>query len=270
VRDRWQRERFWGVRVEWAKALGANASAAAVDALVDALTAESDLRVLEGLLRACMDIRDPMLAEAVIERLRKRLPHRATMVAWEFLGQQRQEAPFDELEAASARESYNGFAQAGALRGLAATRDRRAVDILIARTRVGVTNNRARPAAAVALGTLARRLDKRDREAAIERLVDLLRDPVPRMQLSAVAGLEAARATEAIGALETFRRRVTLQEAVRVDAVLADLRQGGEPRLAGAEKELEELRDKLRKLEQRLEKLQARVEVDAGEADRTS
>src|SRR5690606_17942195 len=257
--DRWTAERFWGVRLEWAKALGHAGTAAALDALRHAIEVETDLRVLEGLLRSCAEIRDPKLAATVAARFERGLPHRAAAVAWELLGAQRDKAPFDLLAAATERPSYNGFEQSGALRGLAATRDERALDLLLRRTEHGLTSNRARPAAVFALGVLARRLDKRSRERAVERLVDLLRDDVQRVQLAAVAGLEAARATEALGQLEGFRETLTHQEAVRVDQVIAGLRRSEEPRLVAAEKELEELREKLRKLEDRLERLDARV-----------
>jgi aminopeptidase N len=259
ITERWTEEPFWGVRLEWAKALGHAGSAAAMSVLVHAIEREQDHRVLEGLLRACMDLRDPKLAEAVTHRFAKGLPHRAAMVAWEVLGGQREHAPFDLIAAAAERDSYNGFEQSGALRGLAATRDERALELLIARTIAGRTSDRARPAAAYALGQLARRLDKRARERAVDQLVDLLRDPVGRVQLAAAHGLEAAHASEAISALEAFRATLTHQEQVRVDRILASLRKAEDPRLGAAEKELDELREKLRKLEDRLEKLHARV-----------
>ncbi len=258
--ERWSVEGFWGVRLEWAKALGASGTSAAVDALRQAVETEQDLRVLEGLLRSCVELRDPGLSAAVAKRFEHGLPHRAAAVAWELLGAQREKAPFDLIAAAAERPTYNGFEQSGALRGLAATRDDRALDLLLRRTEQGLTSNRARPAAVVALGALARRLDKRPREQAVERLVDLLRDRVQRVQFAAVAGLEAARATEALAALEAFRETVTHQEAVRVDQVIAGLRRSEEPRLEAAEKEIEELREKLRKLEDRLERLDARVD----------
>ncbi|MFO7564351.1 MAG: M1 family aminopeptidase [Enhygromyxa sp.] len=263
--DRWTAERFWGVRLEWARALGHAGTAAALEALRHALEVETDLRVLEGLVRSCAEIRDPKLAAAVIARFGAGgLPHRAAAVAWELLGAQRDKAPFDLIAAAAERPTYNGIEQSGALRGLAATRDERALDLLMRRTEPGLTSNRARPAAVLALGVLARRLDKRPRERAIERLVDLLRDGVQRVQFAAVAGLEAARASEALAQLEAFRETITHQEAVRVDQVIAGLRRSEEPRLVAAEKELEELREKLRKLEDRLERLDARV---TGEGD---
>ncbi|MFV8755712.1 M1 family aminopeptidase [Nannocystaceae bacterium ST9] len=259
VQHRWKAERFWGVRVEWAKALGRSGSTAAIAALIHAIDHEQDHRVLEGLLRAGMEIRDAGLAAAVESRLGRGLPHRAAMVAWELLGAQREAAPFEAIAAASGRASYNGFAQSGALRALASTRDDRALDVLLERTRIEDVSDRARPAAVASLGQLARRLDKRPRERAIERLIDLLRDPTERVRQTAVHALASARAVDAIAELEGYRGRVSVQEAVGVAGVIAELRKGEEPRIAAAEKELEDLREKLRKLEGRIETLDGKA-----------
>lgn len=263
IAERWSVEPFWGVRLEWARSLGQLGSQPAIAALVQAIACEKDHRVLEGLLRSCMDLRDDTLLRAVVERFEKGLPHRAASVAWELLGAYRERAPYDLIAAAADRPSFNGFEQSGALRALAATRDERALDHLIARSHAGTTSDRARPAAAYALGVLARRLDKRPRERAIERLVDLLRDHLPRVRLASAYGLEAARATEAISQLQAYRATLTHQEQVRVDRILSGLRKGDDSRVGAAEKELEELREKLRKLEARVESLQARVNTES-------
>jgi aminopeptidase N len=227
--------------------------------LIHAIEHEQDHRVLEGLLRACMEIRDAGLAAAVEARLTGGLPHRAAMTGWELLGAQREAAPIEAIIAATERSSYNGFTQSGALRALAGTRDERALDVLLERTRIEAVSDRARPAAVHALGQLARRLDKRPSERAIERLCDLLRDPTERVRQAAVHALASARAFGAIEALERYRGRVSVQEAVGVEQVIADLRKGDEPRIVAAEKELEELREKLRKLEERIEKLDGKA-----------
>ena len=258
IAERWSIEPFWGVRLEWARALGHLGSRGAIAALCRAIAAEKDYRVLEGLLRSCMDLRDGELMTAVIARFEQGLPHRAASAAWELLGSFRERAPYDLIAAAADRSSYNGVEQSGALRGLAATRSDRALDHLIAHTHPGTTSDRARPAAAYALGLLARRLDKRPREQAIERLVELLRDPIRQVRFAAVFGLELARATEAMSAIEAYAASLTNQERVRVQRVLAAMRKAEDPRL-GSEKELEELREKLRKLEARIEQLDARV-----------
>ena len=261
ISERWDEEPFWGVRLEWAKALGELGTAAAIECLIAGINTEQDHRVLEGLFRACVGLRDRWLADAVMRRFQAGLPHRAAAAAWELLGSLRGAAPFELIAAAAERESYNGIEQSGAFRGLAATRDHRALKILLLRTAPGQCSNRARPAATLALGALARRLERRDREQSIECLVDLLRDEVDRVQMAAAYGLEAAHASEAIPALESYRATLTVQEQVRVDRIVASLRKD-EPRLRTAEKELEELRDKLRKLEDRIERIDARVDGD--------
>lgn len=262
IGDRWTREPFWGVRLEWAKALGHSASQAAIAALIRVIAVEKDYRVLEGMLRACVDLRDVGLMNAVIERFETGLPHRAASAAWEVLGNLRERAPYDLIAAAADRASFGGHEQSGALRALAATRDDRALDHLIARTKPRATSDRARPAAAYALGQLARQLDKRPRERAIERLVELLRDPVRPVRLASVFALEQARATEAMPALASFGAGLTKQERVRIDRVIAAMRKAEDARAAANEKELDELRDKLRKLEARLEQLDAQVNTE--------
>ncbi|EDM75019.1 peptidase, M1 (aminopeptidase N) family protein [Plesiocystis pacifica SIR-1] len=258
LRERWAQEPFWGVRLEWAKALGRRRSQACVEALVHAVTVEADLRVLEGLLRSCAEIRDEQLAAAVVERLRRRLPPRAAAAAWELLGNQREAAPFDELEAAASRDSYNGVAQSGALRALGATRDSRALGVLIARTKAGLTDNRARPAAVQALGELARRLDRggRGRSKRSSASWTAPRPPLPR---GACGGLGPGRGPCDGGHRRPreLRGQLTLQDAVRVRQILSGLRKAGEPRLTAAEKQIEGLREQLRKLEARVEALAA-------------
>lgn len=262
VQQRWKAERFWGVRLEWARALGRSGSHVAIAALIHAIEHEQDHRVLEGLMRACGDIRDIGLAAAVEARLTRGLPHRAAMAGWELLGAQREAAPLEAIIAASERSSYNGFTQSGALRALASTRDERALDVLLQSTVLDRVSDRARPAAVGALGQLARRLDKRASERAVDRLIDLLRDPTERVRQAAVHALVSAQAFGAIEALERYRCRVSAQEACGVDQVIADLRKGDEPRIVAAEKELEELREKLRKLEERLEKLDGKAQAE--------
>ncbi len=263
IAKRWSVEPFWGVRVEWGKSLGQLGSQSAISALIRVIGVEKDYRVLEALLRACTGLRDAELLRAVTQRFEKGLPHRAASAAWELLGSFREHAPYELIAAAADRASYQGFEQSGALRGLAATRSEHALDHLIARTQPGTTSDRARPAAAYALGLLARRLDKRPRERAVERLVELLRDPCRPVRLATVFALEAAHANEAIPQLESFAAGLTVQERVRVDRVIASMRKLDESHAAATEKELEELREKLRKLEARLEQLDAKIPTES-------
>lgn len=262
VRDAYRQEPFWGVRVELARALGNAKVQAAIAALTELVAWEEDPQVLETLIRALGGYRDAAVTTAVSARLDAGLPYRAQMAALEALGKQREQAPFEYLSQVAALPSPYGLAQSGALRGLAASRHSEAAPLLQARVGYGNTSNRARPAAVLALAELARTQDRPARERAAEQLVDLLRDPIPRVRQAALSGLQKLRVGAAIPAVTAYRAPLPVQEQVRVDAVLADLRQGEDAATARVEKELEELRATLRKVEDRVARLAGESEAD--------
>jgi aminopeptidase N len=262
VRDAYKTEKFWGVRVRMAGALGDAASQAAVEALADLLGVETDGMVCASLVRAAGNYRDTLISEALKRFLESgpKLYH-ARMAAYEALGAQRDDAPFELLSKAAQTDTPLGWEQAGAFRALAATRNADALPMLIEATRRGRTSNRARHAAAGALGGLAKQSEKLAREKSIERLTDLLRDPTPRVQKFAVMGLKAAVATEALDAVESWGTRVSEQEQTDAKRAAAAIRAAAKPKAPAQDKQLEELRDKLRKAEDRLGKLEARAEL---------
>ncbi len=258
-------EPFWGVRVEWATALGKAGAEAAVEGLAAMVLHEHDPRALASVLRAAAGYRDPRIAAAVEARLAGGLPYHATAAAYEALGAQRDGAPIDTLVAAAGTEGYGGFAQAGAFRGLAASRHEDALPLLLDHVGYGATSERSRPAAVAALADIGRvQADKGTRELVVETLVDLLRDPNRRVRSAAVAGLETLRATEAVAALTAYRAPLARQEQVAVDRAVAGIRAGAEPRPAVAEKTVEDLQARLRKLTDRVGDLEARLGLDDG------
>jgi len=270
IRDAYAGESFWGVRVEWSKALGKAGSEAAVEALVALVGQEQDPRALAPLIRAAGQYRDARVAAAIEARLAEGLPYHATAAAYEALGAQRDQAPFERLVAAAEVESFGGIAQAGAFRALAATRNDDAVPLLMEHVAYGVTSNRSRPAAVMALAQIGRlQSDKGTREQIVEALTDLLRDPVERVRGAAVAGLETMRAAEAVGALEAYKGQLSVQEQVRVQRAIATARKGPDTKPDAGERQIDELREKLRKLADTVEKLEARVKPgeDEGQED---
>lgn len=257
IGERFEREPHWGVRVKWTEALGRARSEAALEALLSIATGHSDPRSLAPVFRALGDYRDPRVAPVLEARLEAGLPYRATEAAYEALGAQRERAPFDRLLAAARTPGFGGFAQAGALRGLGATRRVEALEPLLSALARGGAPERVRPAAAEGLGALARGLDKRPRERAIEALVDALRERAPKVPLAAARALGNAKASESAEALEALAKRLPRQEEVKVRRVLAGLREGPpEPALKG---ELDGLADEVRRLRGRVEDLEAKL-----------
>lgn len=267
VRDAYKSESFWGVRLMHAQALGKAGADSAVDALAELVAWEQDERVLSNVIHAAGKYRDVRIRDAVAARLDGGLPYHATAAAYEVLGAQRDDAPFDRLAGAAAVEGFAGIAQAGAFRGLAATQRAEAIDLLAERAALGATPNNSRPAAVAALGAIGRLQDKGPRTRVVERLIDLLRDPNRRVRSMAVGSLEAMSASEAIPALQAFRAPLSAQEQARVDRAVAAIRKGVEPIVAALEKQVEELQAKLRKLGDRLEQVEARVKPVTDEAE---
>jgi len=255
VADAFASEPYWGVRVQWAMALGEAQVEAAVEGLARIVREHADPQVMATLFKAAGRYRDERIRGALTARLEEELPPRAKEALLEALGAQRREAPLEVLRTAAGEASYGGFAQSGALRGLAATRDEGALETILAALR-GDGLVAMRHQAALAAGALLRRLDRRPREAAVDALVDALRDPNARVRQGAAYGLCAGRAREALDAVERYRTTLPLQEQTRLDRHLRLLR-NGDRSFATAEKRIEELEQKLRKLDDRLEKLES-------------
>jgi aminopeptidase N len=261
VGDAYGSEKFWGARVRMANALAAAKCEAALETLLELLPTEKDGMVCETLVRAVGSYRDARVIEALQQFLAKGPKlYRARMAAYEGLGAQREAAPFELLAKAAKADSPLGWEQQGAFRALAATRRAEALKPLLDASRYGATSNRARHVAAASLGAVARFAEKREREAAVERMTDLLRDPNQRVQKFALAGLGSAEAGEAMGAIEAFGAGLSDQERTAVKRAQSGIRGAAKPKVAASQKQLDELNDKLRKAEDRLAKLEAKKE----------
>jgi aminopeptidase N len=261
-------EPFWGVREQFARALGEADTEAAVEGLARIVGLEQDPRIMASVFQAAGKYRDARIREAIVARLEQGfqpeqpagLPYVAAAAAYEALGKQRREAEWDLLVEGAGRDSFNGYAQSGALRGLAETRRAEAIDLLMERVVYGATSNRARPAAVQGLAEIGKGQEKAARERVVEKLVDLLRDSWDRVSRSAAVGLKTVKAPEAIGALQAYGWRLSHQEQVSVERLVKALRAEDMVDGSAVKKQVEELQEKMRKLDEQLQKLQAKVE----------
>ena len=258
--DAYANEPFWGVRREFAKALGEANSDAGIAGLAKLIMSEQDPMVMRNLLRTASNYRDRRIRDAIATRLKNGLPHFATMNAYEALGAQRHEAPWELLLEGIKEEGYNGLAQSGAFRGLGATRRSEAIDLLLHNVAYGNSSNRSRSAAVSALADIGQGQEKAIREQIIETLIDLLRDPWYRVRKTAAYGLQTMKATQAIGALDAFAHTLSYQDQVEVEQIIASLRQQDKTDGSAFKKQIQELQEKVRKLEDTVQKLEAKME----------
>jgi aminopeptidase N len=242
---------FWGVRAEAAEALGHIRAREAFDALVKARDLAHP-KVRRAVVAAIGRFRTTAAVEALKPKALRDESYLVEAEAARALGKTRQASAFEVLLDVMARPSWADVIASGAVDGLAALRDDRALPHLFSRTRYGHPS-RVRRAAALAIPKLA--TDRRARE----HLEDLLDDVDPILRLDVVRALSdlgdarsraALRARAEIDLDARVRRRI--REAVR------DL--GGEKRQNEELKEtVERLENEQRELRARLAKLEARA-----------
>jgi aminopeptidase N len=255
ILDAYTAEPFWGVRLEMAQCLETANSATAAAGFPALIAAERDPLVLPTLLRAAGAYQEAAVRDAILRRLEAGLSPLATQAAYEALGAQREDAPYDLLVAAARTPSINGVAQVGAMRGLAATRRAEAADVLLPLVRYGGSDYAARRFAVSALADLGKHVEKPTRTRIADALAAMLRDPVYQVAVAAARGLATMQATEAIPALEQFARGRAQQEAVVARRAADALRKTGAPAENAQQKQIQELRTQLRRLEEEVQRL---------------
>jgi aminopeptidase N len=248
---------FWGSRAECASALGKTKAREAFDVL-KAARQTAHPKVRRAVIEALGHFKTTEAFEAIKPYALRDDSYLVESEAARALGRTRQASAFDVLVDLLERASWFDVVRAGAIDGLAALRDDRAVPHLSARIRYGHPP-RARRAAIMALPKLA--TDRRTRES-IEQLLD---DGDPLTRIDAV---------RALGELGDSKARAALREHLEIDLdarvrrrireVVRDL---AEPRRAS-----DQLRDDLEKLQTEHQELKARLaklEAQLGEPPAT-
>ncbi len=247
---------FWGVRAECAAALGKNRGLESFEALKGARSI-AHAKVRRAVVDALGNFRTTDAMEAIKPYALRDDSYLVESEAARALGRTRQPAAFDVLVDLLERPSWFDVVRAGAIDGLAALRDDRAVPHVSARVRYGHPP-RARRAAAMALPKLAS--DRKAREA----LEQLLEDSDPLLRIDVVRALGELGDAKARPALRD-RLETDLDARVRrrIREVIRDL---GEPRRAAEplRDELEKLQSEHAELRTRMAKLEARLEGQAG------
>jgi aminopeptidase N len=240
---------FWGVRAECAAALGKLRAREGFDALKLA-RATGHPKVRRAVMDALGSFRTVEAFEALKPYAMRDASYLVEGEAARAMGRTRQVAAFEMLVDLLERPSWFDVVRVGAIDGLAALRDDRAVPHITARVRYGYPQ-RARRAAILALPKLAS--DRKTRET----IEQLLEDGDPVLRIDAVRALGELGDTKARGALRD-RLETDLDARVRrrIREVVRDL---GEPkRPADALREdLDRLQGEHQELKTRLAKLEA-------------
>ena len=219
----WREEPLWGVRAQIAKALAQANTEEAVETLAHAVKTEADGRALSLTFTAAGSVRDPRVIAALEGRLAKGLPPRAAHAALMSLGKQRKNAPIELLTRRASEVGFGGWAQGGALLGLAESRRGGVVELVLDAVEHGQLAPDARPWGPRALAICLSWLQEGARKQRVrEALVDALRDPDPGVAWAAALALIPDNDPACVAAVERFSRtrsdqeRVTLERRVEV------------------------------------------------------
>ncbi len=261
ISSRLAREPHWGVRAEFAMALGDAQSQPALEALIKGFAEHVPGMESKAYADALGRYQDPGVIEALVKRVED-LPPRAKAAAFEALGKQREDAPLETLSAGARARGFNEFAQGGALRGLGMTRLFETLETLREVLIDLSLSPVVRADAATGIATLATHLEKREREQAIEVLRTALRDSAFLVQKAAAMGLISARDRSSDAALRQLAGRFPRQHAVHILRGLRSMNIA--KKKTEVHQRVEGLESKVRKLSDALEKAEAAIKALRG------
>lgn len=252
--------KFWGLRDQAARALGAIATPEATRALCDAAPAEPDFRVRAGIAEALRSCEDESAAFEALLLLAKDPADAVATVAVDSLGYVHKRDPKradDAIHAAFLRRGDNDQLAGAALTAWSRSGSRTGIaDAMLAMT--PGWHYRLRPRAAGVLGDLIdNRLETADAETTA--LIDATADLRASVRLSAVRTLGRVKARRAIPTLERLAARTSDAELSKAAAdALTTIRdaKGSRDDVQELERKLGDLRRELRETKDSIDKLE--------------
>lgn len=250
-------DRFWGVQVAAAKALGAIRTTAARDALLRCIGVRNH-KARRGVVAALGEFRGDEAVLAALTPLSKR--DQSWFVESEAnrsIGRLRLPGSLDAITANINRPSFRQVVRAGCMDGLVELRDERGFELLAECARYGAFQQ-TRAAAVGAIGRLGEHFPERKKPLG-EQVAAFLRDPDFRVRIAAANALKTLKDASQASALDAMAQRELDGRAVRIAREnAAILRKGADTasEVKALRDEFERLKDENAKLRDRLDHLE--------------
>jgi aminopeptidase N len=193
------RDGFWGVRLEATRSLAGFKTEASRAALVEALK-DKNSRIRQAALQGLAELKDPSLADLYIATMKLDPSYFAVAGAARALGHAGAKTAYEALVELLKRDSWQDVIRVGAIQGLAALKDPRALDIGLKYAAPGNKPN-VRAAAFELLAEIGKSSDR-----ALGALTDALKDGSPVILQSAIRALAQLGDPRAIPALEELAK----------------------------------------------------------------
>ncbi|HME82921.1 MAG TPA: M1 family aminopeptidase [Candidatus Eremiobacteraceae bacterium] len=255
-------DRFWGVRGEAAKALGAARTDEALAALIRNVKVAHP-KARRAVAEALGEFRGEEALRALEPLARSDRSYFVEAAAATSIGKTKSPKAFELLRKSLAKDSFNDVVRAAALAGFAALGDERAVPIALDWTKYG-RSTFARRAAVSALARLGER-----RQDVVDAIIGLLDDKQLRVRLAAADALGAMNAVRALPELDRLSglevdgrlRSKALESALKIRSGSA-----GSDELKRLREDMDQLRASNAKLQARLSELEAPARPAAARA----
>lgn len=202
------RDKFWGVRVEAVKALSQLKTDASKAALIDSLK-DKDSRVRATALQGLALFKDPKLASMYSNIIATDQSYFAIAEATKALGQSGSPQAYETLVAALNMQSWQDTIRAGALAGLAALKDSRALDIGLKYAAPGNAPG-VRQAALAIVAEVGKGNDK-----SLAVILSALNEASLNVRVAALQALSTLGDARAIPALEDLAKTGDLPDLVK-------------------------------------------------------
>ncbi len=260
------RDRFWGVQVRAARALGKLRGNAAKEALLAGLAVKHP-RARRAVVTALGEFKhDAAVADALIAKSRKDESYFVEASAAAAIGKTRSEKASKALEAALKKDSFREVIRAGAFAGYAELHEQSVIPVVLEWTAYG-KQPFAREAAVAALGKLGKK-DGLVKDEVVDRLSELLHDPSLRLRLRSVTALGKLGERRAVPALRDYTNRELDGRGVRIarEAIVKIQEGKADEETRKLREEVDQLQDENKKLGDRLEKIEARLDGGSSRA----
>ena len=259
IHDYLQSETRWGLRIHAYRALATVANDYAFNHLASLLRNEKDPRAIEEAARSCGGHKNPILREAILEKLKEPdLPYRGQMLLLESLGQQRNEGDIQLLESYAQKSNWRNMVKAGAFLGLGSTRSETALPALLAGIQNPVHFWEEKVSRLAALTRLLDWLPKHLKKQVAQVLCDATEDPSYFVKINAARDLGEAGVNDGITSLNALFTRLSAQDYPFIKRQLKRIQSSTDASHdKKLQKQVDELSEKLADMEKRLQEVEA-------------
>lgn len=259
--EAYRNEKFWGVRVQIAKALGEAESFDAVEEIISLLKTERSPLVLRHLLYSLKNKRDETVANAVFDFLKNcNYLYDAIGIALNVIGSQQKEEYFRFLVDYDTGPDRKKLIRTAKYYAIGKLRTPEALEFLLEKVKYGLEPYKVRLTIISAITECALWLEKRYKEKAKNVLIDILRKEKNELILrTTISQLCRFRDKGTIPTLEMAKNKIEHGEHPSINRQIESVLKGEnfEEDIKNLRKEIEELKLSNKKLVSRLEKFEA-------------